>query len=332
MSTPGYLAATTAVAGFDRTDLEWWTFRGRDPARMLSGVVTGRMPGLPNPVDDRIALGEATMHTVLTPKGRMVGSLWLAAEPGFEDQPDWLWAIVPTAASEGLQAHLGRYLPPRFAKLEVADAFEVFSLVGPAADDLVARVVLNGAVDADALAALPAGGTVVVAPAAMRLVRGDELATPSWHLVGEPGAMSVLRQKVSDEGVVRATLDDWRVMRVEAGTPAYGEDMDDSTIPPEAGLEDAAIDHAKGCYTGQEVIVRIRDRGHVNRKLLRIELGDIDPPAAGTEVFVAGRDKPAAEVRSSVRSPRFGQTVALAYVRREVWTGEGDAPEFSLGG
>jgi len=63
---------------------------------------------------------------------------------------------------------------------------------------------------------------------------------------------------------------------------------------------------------------------------MRIRLGDVEPPALGTEVFVPGRDKPAATVRSAVRSPRFGETVALAYVRREVWSGEGQQPEFSL--
>ena len=53
----------------------------------------------------------------------------------------------------------------------------------------------------------------------------------------------------------------WETLRIEAGLPAFGADMDGATIPVEAGLADRAIDHDKGCYTGQEVIVRIRDRG-----------------------------------------------------------------------
>jgi folate-binding protein YgfZ len=108
---------------------------------------------------------------------------------------------------------------------------------------------------------------------------------------------------------------------VEEGRPAFGTDMDETTIPVEAGIHERAIDYQKGCYTGQEVIVRIRDRGHVNRILRRLHLGDVPLPARGTELFVTGEEKPAAVVTSAVESPRFGGIVALAYVRRGV---EGD--------
>jgi len=330
VSTPGYLAATSGAAIMSRTDLEAWKFGGRDPSRMLAGVLTGRMPTPPQPAGEGIAYGEATRHCVLTPKGRMVADLWLAAETGLEDTPDWLWAIVPRAASEGLQAHLTRYLPPRFARLQVLEAFGVLGVMGPDADALVAEVVLDGRVSLDKLTATPAGGTVIAAGGGLRLLRHEELSTPGWYLLGEAPHLERLGSRLVETGAVPATAEDLRVARVEAGTPAYGADMDEETMPPEVGLEHVAIDHAKGCYTGQEVIVRIRDRGHVNRRLLRIPLGDVDPPASGTEVFIEGRDRAAAVVRSAVRSHRFGHTIALAYVRREVWTGEGDPPEFRL--
>ena len=97
--------------------------------------------------------------------------------------------------------------------------------------------------------------------------------------------------------------------------------MDETTIPVEAGIHERAIDYQKGCYTGQEVIVRIRDRGHVNRNLKQLHLGGAPLPARGTELFVAEQEKPAAVVTSAVKSPRFGGVVALASVRRGV---EGD--------
>ena len=92
--------------------------------------------------------------------------------------------------------------------------------------------------------------------------------------------------------------------------------MDEDTIPVEAGIHERAIDYAKGCYTGQEVIVRIRDRGHVNRTLRQLMLGDVPTPKPGTELFAEGSDKPVGRVTSAVQSPKFGQTVALGYVKR----------------
>lgn len=352
--TPGYEAATKAVALVDRSDLRFWRFTGRDPSRMLTGVMSGRMPERPRSLGEGegagagtpgaasvgvdaattpIDVGEATLHTVLTPKGRMVADLLLARETAADGGPDALWAVVPSAAADGLREHLKRYLPPRFAKLEEPDGVSFLGVVGPEAAAILSRVVLGLAVETSTLEALPARGTLVVRDGAsepLRLVRSGETTIPAWHVIGSDEEVASVRRALETAGVVPATFDDWTVLRVEAGTPAYGADMDEGTMPPEAGLEEAAIDHAKGCYTGQEVIVRIRDRGHVNRKLRRVPLGDLEPPPNGTELFVEGREKPAAVLRSAVRSPRFGQTIGLAYVRRDVWTGEGDPPEFLL--
>jgi folate-binding protein YgfZ len=101
--------------------------------------------------------------------------------------------------------------------------------------------------------------------------------------------------------------------------PVFGTDMVDRTIPPEAGILERAIDQTKGCYTGQEIIVRIRDRGHVNRYLRRLELGDVPAPAKGTELLaVDGSGKVVGEITSAAQSPKFGGVLALAYVRRGV--------------
>ena len=76
-----------------------------------------------------------------------------------------------------------------------------------------------------------------------------------------------------DGGAVPAGLGVWKTLGVEAGRPVFGTDMDERTLPPEAGIVERAIDQTKGCYTGQEVIVRIRDRGHVNRHLRQARAG-----------------------------------------------------------
>jgi folate-binding protein YgfZ len=114
----------------------------------------------------------------------------------------------------------------------------------------------------------------------------------------------------------------YRAGRIEVGRPEYGEDFDDTTLPPEAGLVDRGIDHQKGCYTGQEIVVRIRDRGHPNRHLRGLDLGTSNPPltSAGALLFGTPED-PTREV-GGITSVAFSTVaargLALGMVRREV--------------
>ena len=103
-------------------------------------------------------------------------------------------------------------------------------------------------------------------------------------------------------------------LRIEAGTPRFGRDVDASVLLPEIPF-DALVSQTKGCYPGQEVVVRIRDRGHVNRHLRGLVLDGVDVPETGAEV----RADAAAigRVTSATRSPALGRAVALAFVRRQ---------------
>ena len=96
-------------------------------------------------------------------------------------------------------------------------------------------------------------------------------------------------------------------LRVEAGIPAWGKEIDDRVLPAEAGLTERAVSFTKGCYPGQEPIARLHHRGHVNRRLRVLE---VESAAPGDEVMY--EDKTVGRVTSAV--PGF----ALAYVRREV--------------
>ncbi len=130
-------------------------------------------------------------------------------------------------------------------------------------------------------------------------------------LVGTAGA-------VPDE-VVMCEPEEWEAARVEAGIPLMGAELDDSTIAPEAGLNERAVSSTKGCYTGQELLARLEARGNrVSRRLLGLSLGDVSTPPRGAEVYLAKGDKPVGQVTSAARSPTRGEVVALAYLRREV--------------
>jgi len=103
------------------------------------------------------------------------------------------------------------------------------------------------------------------------------------------------------------------VLRVERGTPRFGADMDEKTIPLEANLE-RALHYQKGCYIGQEVIARATFRGHVNRHLVGLRFqGEL--PAPRTELFSGERR--VGWVTSAVQSPRFGP-IGLGYAHRDV--------------
>ena len=104
-------------------------------------------------------------------------------------------------------------------------------------------------------------------------------------------------------------------IRLESGTPWFGQDYDERNIPHEAGLEHSHISYEKGCYTGQEIVARVRSRGHVNRRLTGLDFLAGEPPARGTKLFFAGNE--AGDITSTAVSPLLGRPIGLGYVRRE---------------
>jgi folate-binding protein YgfZ len=112
------------------------------------------------------------------------------------------------------------------------------------------------------------------------------------------------------------TPEEFEALRIEAGIPKLGVDVDDSTIPQEAGLEVDAVSFTKGCFIGQELVCRIDSRGHVNRFLRRLSLPGTTVPAHGAEV--ARDDKVVGAVTSAAAVPGEDRVVALAMLRREV--------------
>ena len=103
-------------------------------------------------------------------------------------------------------------------------------------------------------------------------------------------------------------------LRIEAGTPAYGKEIDDRVLPAEAGLVERAVSLTKGCYPGQEPIARLHYRGHANRSLRVLSLDTDELPPADAEVRYA--EKVVGRVTSAARAEEG--VVALAYVRTEV--------------
>jgi len=314
-----YAAATHGTALFDRSHRTRLSVKGRAPTKMLSGVLTGLMPAPPTSSAD-VWQGRSTYHAVLTPKGKMISDLW-ATLLGPEDSSGFL-LDVPVAGAAGLTAALAKVLPPRFAAVsDVSAETAHFTAVGPGAAALVSRLALGLRVEAAELYALAEGDwrTLGDPASSVRVERTVEVWPDAYSVVGPVATVAALWSAFVDAGARPSGNAVWSILRVEAGRPVFGTDMDEDTLPPEAGIQDRAIDHEKGCYTGQEVIVRIRDRGHVNRHLTRLELGEVPTPAAGTELHSAdGSGKSVGRVTSAVQSPKHGGVLALAYVARGV--------------
>ncbi len=137
-------------------------------------------------------------------------------------------------------------------------------------------------------------------------------------IVPPPGAIAVpnpdygvqaleILDAAEPDGVERVADDELERMRIEAGTPLFGNEVDERVLPAEAGLVERAVSLTKGCYPGQEPIARLHYRGHVNRRLRVLAVESAHP---GDEVLHDG--KSVGRITSAV--PGF----ALAYVRTEV--------------
>ena len=133
---------------------------------------------------------------------------------------------------------------------------------------------------------------------------GEGIPTADY---GEPAA-EVLDAKVD----VTVSPEELELLRVRAGTPAWGKEIDDRVLPAEAGLTERAVSFTKGCYPGQEPIARLHYRGHANRGLRVLALDELPEP----ETEIAYEGKSVGRITSAV--PVDGGAIALAYVRREV--------------
>lgn len=147
----------------------------------------------------------------------------------------------------------------------------------------------------------------------LKVVRGEEEDVNAIAVLSNPFQPAV-RDFIVEKTDARPA--DLEVARIEAGEPKWGAELTEDVIPLEAGLRQVAISESKGCYTGQEVIIRILHRGHVNRHLRGVLVGSSEVPAEGAELTRAG--KAVGRITSAVYSPRLEQAIALAYVRREV--------------
>jgi folate-binding protein YgfZ len=200
---------------------------------------------------------------------------------------------------------------------DVTDTFGQIATIGPAAAGVVAAIV--GGVSEQALRDMPDHGNVrgEWAGGAAIVTRVVDTGEPGFDLYVERAQSDALKVALGAAGAIELDQATAEAIRIEAGVPLFGRDMDEETIPLEAGIESRAISLTKGCYVGQEVIIRVLHRGHgrVARKLVGLTLdGDVVPERGS---IVKSDQKDVGEITSSVRSIALDRSIALAYLQRD---------------
>ena len=143
---------------------------------------------------------------------------------------------------------------------------------------------------------------------------GGETGEPEVWIMSPLAEAPQVREALAGAGVGPIGPEAFESLRIEAGTPRFGHDVDESVMLPEIPFENL-LSYSKGCYPGQEVVVRIRDRGHVNRTLRGLALDGDQVPA--DEAEVVADDATIGKVTSATWSFGLSRPIALAFVRRQ---------------
>ncbi|HEY6089153.1 MAG TPA: hypothetical protein VD771_05145, partial [Gemmatimonadaceae bacterium] len=169
------------------------------------------------------------------------------------------------------------------------------------------------------LAALPTYGSIArtFGGVIAIIARVPEMDLDGFEIFVPKATSDALKAALIRAGASAGSAETWEITRIENGRPQWGADMDDSTLPQEANLDElGAISYTKGCYIGQETVARVHFRGHVNRFLRKLRFVTRPAPPKGAEL-VDETGKVIGDIRSVALSPRYGG-VALGMVRREV--------------
>jgi tRNA-modifying protein YgfZ len=253
--------------------------------------------------------GRGGYGALLTPQGRMIADFHLFV------RPDHIIADVPAASAPSLAADLDRLIFAEDASVtDVSATLAQLHIAGGGAP-----AVLAGAMDlaADSLRDLPTGSQLDFTDGFV--ARTEDNVLTGYDVVIPAEREGAILESLTRAGAAVMTDDLFTALRVTAGRPLFGVDMDTDTIPLEAGLLDRAISTTKGCYVGQEVIIRVLHRGggRVARRLVTIKF-DVDATAdlqKGAKLHIGDRE--AGHVTSLAPALDDSGLVALAYVRRE---------------
>jgi len=257
----------------------------------------------------RLTRGQGVYATYLTPQGRMIADMEVL------HRGDALLGIVADGTGPALTARFDQLI---FSEAVVvsdeSDTWAEVAVTGGSAVDVVAEAL---AAQPAALSALTELSQIDVAGGFV--VRGGDSPWPMFRIVMPAAGRDAVIRALTSSGARPMSEVLAETLRLEARRPQWGKDLTPEVIPLEAGLLDRAISTSKGCYVGQEIIIRILHRGggRVAKRLMMLVLDPaaVTPPPPGTSLVANGHV--VGHVTSAVFSPAQDRVVAMAYVHRD---------------
>jgi folate-binding protein YgfZ len=291
---------TDAVAQVDLGGIAALRCTGADRISFLHRLTTGSVQGA--------GVGAGCHSLLLDSKGHVLGDLRVCT------RVDEVRLLAAAAAGQGIAAALGRYAVMDDFAVGVDSEIAANALCGPGS---IQALRLAGVEVPHDFAARPLWShTDVASPFGLLwLVRSQALGADGVWAFGATQVCAALAASLDRAGVPALAPDVTEVLRIQAGEPRFGAEITGDALPMEVGLG-SAIDHKKGCYLGQETIVRARDRGLVRRRLAGLRLRGEGMPTVGDGIAFE-QDSTAGRVTSVARIP--GQpAVALALLATTV--------------
>jgi folate-binding protein YgfZ len=298
-----FFRAKNNVALIDKNYRAYLSFTGPDRVRYLNAILTNNIKDL--------APSRGVVSLLLNPQGHILAEVETYA------QADKLFCVSHNMIRERLYETLDKFIIMDDVILSDDTALHgTLAVEGPAAAKVVAD--LTG-VDLHALAPLEMR-EVQVGSLPCLLVRRSPGDSLSAEFISSRGNMrelwDVLQERAHTEGgggpmgyIALSAL------RLEQRIPWFRYDFGEKQIPHEAGLENSHISYTKGCYTGQEIVERVRSRGQVNRRLVNLEFDGAIAPEAGTPLTFEGKE--VGSVTRAAAPPDRESAIGMAYVRKE---------------
>lgn len=295
-----YARKSAAVA--DKNYRAFFEFTGPDRARYLNAILTNNIRDLQP--------GQGVTSLLLNPQGHILAELDTYA------LSDRLLAATYAMIRERTATTLDKFIIMDDVILEdVTDQLGVISMEGPATPGIVAAL---GAPPLELLGELGHADTEV-AGIHCRVVHRSPGGIPGAEFIAMrellPKLWQTLVQAARAHRGGPVGYDALSALRLEAGIPWFGYDFDETVIPHEAGLEGSHISYTKGCYTGQEIVERVRSRGHVNRLRVGVAFTGDAVPTPKTPLFSGAAE--VGHVTRAAFSFALGRPIGMAYLRRE---------------
>ena len=298
-----YRFARETVALIDKNYRAYLDFTGPDRVRYLNAILTNNIKGL--------ADHHGTVSLFLNPQGHIQAEIETYA------YPDKLFCVSYAMIRQPLIEGLDKYIIMDDVTLtDASDKFGTLALEGPKAANCFAS--LKTGIDIDKLLDLEVRECLVGAipcNVSKRTLAGvPGVAFLSERVNLEPLWKLLLgASEENDGGAIGYTA--LNALRLEQAIPWYGYDFGEKQIPHEAGLQDSHISYTKGCYTGQEIVERVRSRGQVNRSRVLLKFNTPQQPVPNTPLLVEGKEL--GYVTRTAFSPAANSFIGMGYVRRE---------------